>query len=157
MDLFAAMETPRAPSEVTAAESHHVYEEIIRHRFPKADPAVISQHATANYIRFIRLQRLRRNQEFKTLEGEVQTEGKSRGISRVHEETKTMTCTMFHDSGIGTYERHKSSYAKSLMSFTNRSGKEPVELLPKMGALGKLFECNVCLRSVQFQTYDLWK
>ena len=68
VDLFAAVETPRALSEVTAAESHRVYEEIIRHRFPKADPVAISQHATANYFRFITLQKLRRNEEEETLE-----------------------------------------------------------------------------------------
>ena len=159
VDLFAVLETPRAPSEVTAAESHRVYEEMIRHRFPKADPIAISQHATANYFRFITLQNLRREAEEEAPESECDEVEHSPAAFPVNEETRTVTRTMFHDSGIGTSHRHESSYAKSLMSFTKRTEEQYTKFLPKLpeaGALGRQFDCSVCLRKVQFRNENVW-
>ena len=91
VDVFTALETPRAPSETTAAESHRVYEEMIRHRFPKADPKAISQHATANYFRFITLQKLRRQAEGEAPENDFDNVENTPAAPLVDEETQTVT------------------------------------------------------------------
>jgi hypothetical protein len=133
---FSAMnEAPRSPHEIGTADSHRVYEEMISHRFPKADPIAICQHAAANYRRLIILQGWRN-------------------------EADTVPRTISHDSGIGTTRRHESSYAKSLMSFTRRSNEQYAKLLPKLpqeGASGEQFGCFICLRKVQFANEGLWK
>jgi len=151
VDLFAVVETPRAPSEIVAAESHRVYEEMIRRRFPKADPGVISQHAAANYFRFVTLQNLRRQAEEQASESNHDEVEHSATTVPANEETQTVTHTVFHDSGIGT---------SSIMSFTKRNEEQYTKLLPKLpeaGASGEQFECNVCLRKVQFRNEKLWK
>jgi hypothetical protein len=160
LDFPAIQETPRSPHEVGTTDPHRVYEEMIRHRFPKADPIAISQHATANYYRFITLQGLRKEAE----DEESQPEPDEKALTPlpthlVDAETRTVSRTVFHDSGIGTSHRHESSYAKSLMSFTRRSAEQYVKLLPKLpdaGASGRRFDCVVCLRKVQFANESLW-
>jgi hypothetical protein len=139
-------ETPRPPIEVETAVSHRVYEEMLCHRFPKADRITTSQHAEANYYRFVTLQKRRNHAEH----AEHDTE----------EPTQIAPRTIFHDSGIGTSHRHESSYAQSLMSFARRSHEQYAKILPKLPeawASGTRFDCFICLRKVQIADEDLWK
>jgi hypothetical protein len=150
-------EAPRSPDEVGPPVPGRVYEEMISHRFPKANPITISQHSAANYHRFVRLQDVRRQAENADTD---EQESPSVPLHAVYLETRTAPRTIFHDSGIGTSHRHESSYAQSLMSFTRRSHEQYVKLLPKLpaaGASGNQFDCFICLRNVQFANKDLWK
>lgn len=162
LDLSAQEEIPRAPSEVTAAESHRVYEEIIIHRLPKADPIIVSQLAAANYFRFVSLQNRRKNAEESTMERELGKEEHETTSALPEKKEKEIgpAHTIFHDSGVGTSHRHESSYARSIMDFAKRNDEQSMRLLselPKQGVLGALFKCNVCLHQVQFNSDKAWR
>jgi hypothetical protein len=157
MECPAIHETARPPQEVGTADLQRVYEEMIGHRFPKADPIAISQHAAANCYRLVALQEIREQAE--------NAQSDEEALSRFSHypadlDTHTIPRTIFHDSGIGTSQRHESSYAQSLMSFARRNDEQYAKLLPKLpeeGASGGRFECIVCLRKVQFANEGLWK
>jgi hypothetical protein len=157
VDFSARHEIPRSPHEIKTASPYRVYEEMICHRFPKAEPIAISHHAKANYYRFVNLQNTRKQGHNAELD---EDESSLRPAHLLDIETQTIPRTNFHDSGIGTSHRHESSYAQSLMSFTRRSHEQYAKLLPKLpqeGISGGRFECCVCLRKVQFSNEGLWK
>jgi hypothetical protein len=157
VECAAIHETSRAPHDVGPPVSSHVYEEMIYHRFPKANPITISQHAEANYYRFVTLQDIRRQADSAESDKE---KSPLAPLLPVDLKTRAVPPTIFHDSGVGTSHRHESSYAQSLMSFTRRSHEQYAKLLPKLpdvGASESRFDCFICLRNVQFENKDLWK
>ncbi|KAF2281431.1 uncharacterized protein EI97DRAFT_29141 [Westerdykella ornata] len=117
---------------------------MIRHRFPKADPLAITQHARMNCFRFITLQSLRRKAE---------EEAPRSVLDAIESSPRTVTQTMFHDSGLGKSDRHEgSSFAKGdEVTYTKFLPK-----FPEAGALGEHFDCSVCFRKVQIPNENAW-
>lgn len=144
--LDSIKETERSPLNEALVdwEPHKAFCEKVEVRFPGATELLVLRLGKANYERYIRCQ-----QERETCE-QIEVKEDS--------ESQLLHGSMFHDSGLGSSMPSATSYAETLMSYGNTSGRSVrIPPLPVEGVARKPFACFVCGKTVKITNDSAWK
>ncbi|KAF2471307.1 uncharacterized protein BDR25DRAFT_176626, partial [Lindgomyces ingoldianus] len=121
---------------------HEAYTEIIRTKFPRANPSLHERLGKACWDRYLHIRRLQEKVATKqTLD--LITQGED-GIN-------------FQDSALGSLATNEIAYAETLYSARAIASHGRLPRLPPEGKLGHPFMCEVCYEAVAIQRTRDWK
>jgi hypothetical protein len=125
------------------------YADLLKAKFPQADPLLIHHLGTTSWERY---QRMQQERELNTNKGIVSTTS-----NKSH-----ANFSEFQDSGLGTslavsYYASTIVSARSLMSSTTRARGTSLPSLSSEARSGALFDCSACGKSIRAVTSREWR
>lgn len=122
---------------------YQYYSELIRARFPDAEPELVDRLGESNWERYRRIR------------AQCEANSGQEDVAAVSSRE-----TMFYDSGLGTSVPNRTGYALTIASFTTslaNGSHAKVPPLSEEAKRGMPFTCDACGKSVRYQRSRDWK